>query len=128
MASEIDLDGDAFFISLHSNNSNCTNLTLENAMELTNEIAGVNGYITGGQVLANVYWDVGARASEMRFTADKVEWMATGDILNVRWAVLRASPSNLLVAFVELFSSPYNVASGNPLTVEFSNEGILELN
>lgn len=129
MDGQIDLDSNAFWLSLFASGSNASDLTRVNIIELTNEVAPVHGYTAGGKQLQNVTWDVADSADEMRFTADTVTWQASGgDIASIGYTVLRAMPSGLLVAVAQLDEGgPFTVPNGNPLEVAFTNEGIFEL-
>lgn len=120
---------DAFKILLFTGSTNASDLTRVNVSELTGEVANGNGYVTGGQALANVVWIVGATADEFRFDADDSQWVATGaGIANIRYGVIVKSSNGLLLCVAELATAPVTATPGNPFVVATNVGGIFELN
>jgi hypothetical protein len=129
-----DLDADTFMISLFTGASNAALLTLTTISQLTSEVAGANGYVTGGKVLTGVTWGVGADQTEMRFNCAAAVWNASsGNIANIQFAVIwRADVGNAaaryLLAYCKLDDAPFTVTNGNPFTIDPGPHGIFELN
>jgi hypothetical protein len=128
--SDIDLETDTFKVALYQGTGNVTDLTMENITDLTGEVVAGTGYNLGGQLLNNVIWDVGGTPSEMRFSADPAIWNAVGgDIVGVQYAVVWVVTKQYLLFVAALEENhPINIADGNPLLLQFTNEGIFELN
>jgi hypothetical protein len=131
MDGTIDLDADAFYMSLYMDASNAPDVTQVVVSELSNEVAQGTGYTTGGQQLANVTWDVGAYSEEMRFNADTARWDAAGgDIVGICYAVIwrhGATPADDLLMLVADLGS-ITATNGNPFVVGPNVGGIFELN
>lgn len=128
-----DLDNDTFMISLFTGASNAQDKTLTTIGQVTSEVTGSHGYVSGGKTLTGVVWGVGAEPSEMRFNCAAASWNATGgDIVNIQIAVIwraDASPaSRYVLAFCKLDDAPFTVTDGNPFVIDPGPNGIFELN
>ena len=128
----IDLDTNIWRAALATSASNASTATLGVYGSVTGEVTTGNGYTTGGKSLTTITWTVGASATEYRFDAADLVWTATGgNIANVKFMVIRnstAAASGDLLCWTRLSSAQFTLTSGNTLTVQFSANGIFELN
>ncbi len=122
----IDLDADAFKVSLHISTSNAATLSNDLHASITNEVTG-NGYAQ--QTLTSVTW-VRATATVTLDSADPA-WTASGGSIVSRFAVIYddtpASPLDPNVAYSLLDNTPADVTvtDGNTLTLQINASGIL---
>lgn len=128
-----DLDNDTFMISLFTGASNATDKTLTTIGQLTSEVAGANGYVSGGKALTGITWGVGANPTEMRFNCAAAIWNASsGNIANIQFAVIWRADANAaaryVLAFCELDSDPFTITNGNSFVIDPGPNGIFELN
>lgn len=112
-----DLDNDAFHVMLLLAASNCLTLTLDTLGELTSELANLNGYVTGGQLLDSVTW-VEAAGTVTFDCAAEVFTAAGGDWL-FRYQVIYNLTASLLVAVTTIDNTPADVTltDGNTYTM-----------
>jgi hypothetical protein len=128
-----DLDNDTFMISLFTGATNATDKTLTTIDQVTSEVAGANGYTSGGKQLTSVTWGVGAEPSEMRFNCAAAIWNASsGNIANIQIAVIWRADANsakrYLLAFCKLEDGQFTVTNGNSFMIDPGPNGIFELN
>ncbi len=115
----IDLDTHAFKIMLLTSVHvpNLTDSTLTNVSG--NEIAGANGYTTGGGALSAVTWT--RTAGVATFDSDNFVWTASGGSLTARYAVIYddTATNDELVGYYLLDNAPADVVAtaGNTFTV-----------
>lgn len=115
----IDLDTHAFKIALFTSASNCDTLTHDELADLTNQVAGVNGYTTNGIALSGVTWTNSIGTSTFDFT--DVEFTASGGSITARFAVIYDDTvsGDPLLCVCLLDTAPANVTatSGNSLYI-----------
>jgi hypothetical protein len=124
-----DLNSHSFKIALFTSASDANTLTETVYSGLTNEVAGANGYTTGGQTLAGVTWSqTGGVAT---FDATDVTWTASGGSITARFAVIYddTAATKPLVCVCLLDTAPADVTAtaGNTLTIQFNASGIFTL-
>lgn len=125
----IDMDDDEFKCTLHASTSNCATLSNSVFATITNEIAGGNGYTTGGYTLLSVTWTEAGGITT--FDSADPQWTASGGPISARFAVIRkVGTANAIVdpvvAVCILDNAPADVTStdGNSLTIQISASGI----
>ena len=124
----LDLDTDVFIAVLLQAASNAETATLGTYGSLTSEVANGNGYTTGGKSLTSITWAEGASAGEYRFdAADFTQTAVAGTISNVKYLVIKSSTNHLL-CWMRLSSAQFDLTSAQVMTVQFSGNGIFELN
>ena len=129
----IDMDNDTFKVALFLSTSNAASLGVGTGLfaDLTNEVAGVNGYTTGGVVLANVTW-VEATGT-LTFDCDDPSWTASGGSITYRFAVIYddtpTSPAKPLIAMTLIDNAPADhvVADGNTHNLQINASGVLTI-
>ena len=125
----IDLDSHTFKMALFLSSSNCDTLTHDELADLTNQVAGVNGYTTGGMTLTNV--TLTNTSGTIKFTYDPVEWVASGGSITARFAVIYDDTvvGDPLLCVCLLDATPANVtaSAGNAINVTASASGILTI-
>jgi hypothetical protein len=106
----IDLDSHEFKVALFTSASNANTLSLEQFSELTNEIAAVNGYTAGGQVLTNVTWN--RVSGTVFFDFDDPVWTADSGPLTARFAVVynNTNVDKQLLCVILLDTAPADVS------------------
>lgn len=112
----IDLDNDAFSVTLHSS-AYMPSGAHDVYANLTNELATANGYTNGGAALVGVTWSrVGGVTT---FDSNDQVWTAAGGSITARYAVLRDTTANKLIGYMLLDAAPADVTAtaGNTLTV-----------
>ncbi len=118
-------------ITLHTSASNAATATLSIYSELTNEVSEATGYSSSGKALATIAWTVGASAGSYKFDADDVVWTGTGgSIANIKYAVISnvsGGSAGKLLCRSALTSTQFTLASGNTLTLQMAQAGILTL-
>ena len=131
----IDMDGDTFRVTLHTNASNLTaNLvsTVTILGSVTGELAEAGGYSTSGKTLSAPTWAAGASSGEMRFDATAVFFSATANISNIQWALIHvdgaSAGDSFLVAYSKLSTTQFDLTNTNRLTITPSANGLFELN
>ncbi len=132
----IDMDGDVFRVTLHTNSSNLTLAVLSTITVVgsaTGELAEAGGYSSSGKTLSAPTWATGASSGEMRFDATAVFWSATANISNIQWAVIHrdgaSAGDSFLVAYSKLSTSQFDLTNTNRLTITpDATNGIFELN
>lgn len=114
----INLSADTIKAALFQSTSNIST-SQSSYSSLTNEVAGANGYTTGGVTLTNV--SVTRDGSALEFTSDAVAWTASGGSITARYLVMYSdTPSNKsIILFFELDDTPADVTitDTNTLTV-----------
>lgn len=124
-----DLDLHTFKVALFTSTYTPNDATDVSYSALTNEVAGVNGYTTGGYTLTGVTWSqTGGVAT---FDAADAAWTAAGGSLVARHAVIynsTAGTNNLMAHFL-LDSTPADVTvtDTNTLTIAWNASGIFTL-
>jgi hypothetical protein len=125
----IDLNSDAFKVTLHSSAFTPNAATMSVYADLTNELATANGYTSGGLALGTPTWV----RSTVTVTFDGVDsvWNAVGGSIAARYAVIRKSGTanarvDPLIAYILLDTTPADVTAGagNPLTIAWNASGI----
>jgi hypothetical protein len=100
--------------------------TQEVYADLSGEVAGGNGYATGGAVLTGVVW-AETGDDDMLLNANNVAWSATNVNLVARYAVLYddTHPDKPLIGYILLDNTPADitVTPGNSLTLDFDDVG-----
>jgi len=88
------------------------------------------GYLSGGRALSAITWGTGASAKQMKWTYTTSGVVFTGTMSAIRYAVIRTSTSaggGRLLCFCSLTTAPFDVASGNTLTVIPAATGVFTL-
>jgi len=132
-ADGINLSGDSFRLALYKSATSATkdaaNLTLSIQSQISNQCTG-GAYTTGGEVLANTSWTTTA-TSVQKFDSDDLVVTATGtDISAVKYGVIIrsvAATSGFLLCYSQLSTSPFDVTTGNTLTIQMATAGIFTL-
>ncbi len=124
-----DLDSHVFKCALFQSTSNANTLTNSTLAQLTNEVAGANGYTTGGNTLSGVTWtQTGGVAT---FDASDTVWTASGGSITSRFAVIyddtSAGKSLLAVCLLDTTPADVTATNGNTLTIQFNASGIFTL-
>lgn len=125
----IDLGSHTFKIALFQSTSNANTLTNSTLAQLTNQVAGANGYTTGGNTLSGVTWtQTGGTAT---FDATDSVWTASGGSITARFAVIyddtSASKALLCVCLLDTAPADVTATNGNTLTIQFNASGIFTL-
>ncbi len=128
----IDFDTDTFKVGLYQSTSNAATLTNTVRADLTNEVAGSNGYTSGGQTLASVTWT--GTTGTASFKCANPTWTASGGNITARFAVVfksgtANSRTDPIIAYSLLDTTPADVTvtDGNVLTLVIHANGILQL-
>ncbi len=128
----LDLNSNTFKCALFTSLSNCNTLTNSTLSDLTNQVAGANGYTTGGNTLTSVTYTQSSGTAT--FDAADTTWTASGGSITTRFAVIYQSGTvnsvaDALVAVCLLDTAPADVTvtSGNTLTIQFNASGIFTL-
>lgn len=130
----IDLNTNPFKIALFTSTSNADTLTNTNAAlaNLTNQVAGANGYTTGGITLTGVTYN--ESAGTVTFDANDPVWTAAGGSITARFGVIYQSGTfntvvDALLCVCLLDTAPADVTAtdGNTLTIQFNASGIFTL-
>jgi len=129
----MDIDGDTYVVQLLQSTSNADTATLTVESQLTNEVTGANGYVSGGITVASRTWNTGASASERRFDFADLSLSASGGTIpNIKWAVIYKKGASALVSQLmarsRLTTSQFTLADGNKLTLQINASGVFELN
>lgn len=106
--------------------------TRSTAASIPGEISATGGYVAGGRNLvpATGQWVVGTSAKQYKFTqtTSGLVFTASGAALNnIKYATVHFSAGGLLLMFVTLSATSFNVASGNTLTVSPATNGLFTL-
>lgn len=131
----IDLDTTSFDLHLYQSASDFATATNSTLGGLSSEVASGNGYAHAGEALS-VTWGQGASAGERRFDAtDLIVTASGGTIANIKAAVIVArtgasaeDTANKLLCYASLTSSQFSLTDTNTLTIQFSANGVFELN
>lgn len=131
----LDLDATTLWhMALFQSTSNCNTLSLAtpNFAALTNEVANLNGYSTGGTALSGISWT--QLSGTATFTSSAAQWTASGGSITARFAVIyRQGTYNsivsplLCVCLLETAPADVTVTSGNTLTITPNASGIFTL-
>lgn len=121
--------GGNFRMALVGSAGNFATSTLSLLGSITDQVTEANGYSSSGKALTTEAWTAGASAGQYKFDADDVTWTATGGAINsIKAAVIFASGASAgachLLAWSQLTSSAFNLASGNTLTVQMAANGV----
>jgi hypothetical protein len=131
----LDLDETtSWHMALFTSSSNCNTLSLATPTlaNLTNEVAGINGYTTAGAPMSGITWSqTGGVAT---FNSNSVTWTASGGSITARFAVIyRQGTFNgvvnplLCVCLLDTTPADVTVTSGNTLTITPNASGIFTL-
>jgi len=130
----IDLDNLNIKVALFTSASNCNTLSVGTGIygDLTNEVAGVFGYTTGGQaLLVQTFNQVAGVAT---FDTNDPVWTAAGGDIVARYAVLYVDATvggivKPLVCVCLLDTAPADVTciDGNTLTIIMDATGLFTL-
>lgn len=125
----IDLGSHTFKLALFTSSSNANTLTNGTLASLTNQVAGANGYTTGGNTLSGVTWtQTGGVAT---FDASDTTWTATGGSITARFGVIyddtSATKALLCVCLLDTAPADVTATAGNTLTIQFNASGIFTL-
>jgi hypothetical protein len=127
----INLSSDVFNLALFKSavTAPAETATLSVFTEISNQCTG-GAYTAGGKTLSNTTWAATA-ATTQKFDGDDWVITATGTTISaVKYAVLfnSISPtSGFLLCWSKLSTSPFDVTTGNTLTVQINNAGIFTL-
>jgi len=119
-----DLDTDTFNVALFNSSFS----TATRFYSTTNEIAGVNGYTQGGEVVAGI--SLAEAAGVVTFDADPVAWNASGGPITARYAVIyKDGGSDPILGYILLDTTPADVTvtDGNSLTITWAANGIIRV-
>ncbi|MCH2263147.1 MAG: hypothetical protein MK386_08045 [Candidatus Thioglobus autotrophicus] len=124
---EYDIVADVFKMAIFTNSTTTvTTKTLSTYASLNGEVANGNGYLTGGKNMASKTW-ASVATDKYRFGAANLIWTASGGtISNIQYAVLYKN-SGKLIAYSQLTTTAFNLATDNTLTIAPSANGIFEL-
>ena len=131
----IDLNTTTFDLHFYQSAADFATATNSTLGGLSSEVASGNGYTLAGKQMT-VTWSVGASASEMRFDAtDQVLTASGGTIANLKAAVVVArtgasakASTNKLLCYASLTSAQFSLTDTNTLTIQYSSNGLFELN
>ena len=124
----LDMDSHTFKCALFTSASNCNTLTHDELSDLTNQVANVNGYTTGGVTLSGVSWT--NSSGVITFTAADLQWLASGGSIVARYAVIYDDTvsGDPLVCVCQLDTGGNVTAvNGEFLTILISPSGIFTL-
>lgn len=126
----IDFDNHAFKVALFTSSSNANTLTGSDELtDLTNQVAGANGYTTGGQSVT-VTIDSSTPSAPFVDVSNPV-WTASGGSITARYAVLYDDTvsGDPLIAVSLLDTAPADVTAtdGNTFTLSIAAGGIFNL-
>lgn len=127
----IDLDTHVFKVALFTSASNAATLTNDDLADLTNQVAGANGYTTGGATLGSVTWT--EASGTITFDFADPSWTASGGSITARFAVVyddsTTAPADALVGFSLLDNTPADVTvtDANTLTLQIHANGMFQL-
>ena len=118
---------DVFKMAIFTNSTTTvTTKTLSTYASLNGEVANGNGYLTGGKNMASKTW-ASVATDKYRFGAANLIWTASGGtISNIQYAVLYKD-SGKLIAYSQLTTTAFNLATDNTITIAPSANGIFEL-
>ena len=87
---------------------------------LTNEVANGNGYVTGGNAMANPTVSYTAGTNTAKFDADDpATWTASGSGFSFRYVVLYDATTSVLIGYVD-YGSTVTLSGANADTFTFS--------
>lgn len=127
---KVNLSSDSIKCALLLSTSNCGDVGLATAhyATLTNQVAGLFGYATGGVVVAATWTKVDGTCT---FDVADPTWVASGGDIVARFAVLydNTSTDKDLIAYCLLDATPANIVceDGNPLTLQIGASGVFTL-
>jgi len=132
LAGEVDLDSDTFKIALVTS-SYTPSLTADDqwADISSYEVAGLYGYTTGGQALANISLTLAGSTVTWDNTVDPT-WEASGGDLIARYAVIYddtdANKTPVCYCLLDNTPADITVTDGNSLIIQFNANGIFQAN
>lgn len=125
----IDLDSHTFKCALFTSSSNANTLTNTLLTDLTNQVAGLNGYTTGGVTLTGVTWT--NSSGTITFDFADPSWIASGGSIVSRFAVVyddtAAGDPLLCVCLMDTTPADITVVSGNQLSIQINVSGAFTL-
>ena len=124
----IDLDaGNVFNLTLHSIGASA-NLLSGNVSVFTSigsQCTG-GGYAAGGNTLSSNTWAISGQNAKF----DSSDWVVTGSIASIKYAVIMLSvsgTSGLVLCYSSLSGTPFSVTGTNTLTIQMNSSGIFTL-
>lgn len=104
----VDLDNDSFKLRLYTSSSNVSDVTVEDATLLTNELPTANGYTSGGLVMTMTWSRVG---SVVTLGAATVSFPVTTSPITARYVAIidTTTTPDLVVAHALLDVTPADV-------------------
>jgi hypothetical protein len=126
----IDYDSHTFKVALFTSSSNANTLTGSDELaDITNQVAGANGYTTGGQIVT-VTIDSSTPSAPFVDVSNPV-WTASGGSITARFAVLYDDTvsGDPLIAVCLLDTTPADVTAtdGNTFTIAVAAGGVFNL-
>jgi len=128
----IDMDGDAFNMSLFLDTSNIATTSVDGYASATNEHANGNGYTTGGAAVSTPTWV--ESAGTVTFDCANQVWTASGGSIVARFAAIYDNTvttpvADPIVCHSLLDSAPADVTATdtNDLTIAISASGVFTL-
>ena len=110
-------------VSGYTFNAGHTNFNTQIA---STEIAGGNGYTTGGQVLTNITWTYDSGENRTTFDADDTTWNATGgNIGPTSGAIVKCG--NIPLFYVD-FDGPKTATEGGEFKLRWATLGLYYFN
>lgn len=120
--------------ALFDNSSNCNTLSVGTGVfgDLTGELAGINGYTSGGLSITNVTWT--KAGGTMTFNCDDIVISASGGAIQPRYIVLyKDSTVNsivkplLCVCLLDVTPADIVISNGVTMTFEIDANGVFTL-
>ena len=123
---EFDIVANTFKMAVFTNaTTTVTTKTLSTYASLNGEATG-GSYVTGGKNMVSKTW-ASVATDKYRFGAANLIFTASGsDISNIQYAVLYKD-SGKLIAYSQLTTTAFNLATDNTITIAPSANGIFEL-
>jgi hypothetical protein len=131
----IDLsDGTNWKAALFQSTSNCNTLGVGTGVygDLTNEVAGVNGYTTGGVAVAGISWTNAAGVETFTFTSPA--WSASGGNIVARFLVFYKNATVntivkplLCVVLLDTTPADITIVDGRTTTINTNASGVFTL-
>ena len=124
---DISLSGGIFNLTLHSIGASDAMLGSASSVftEIGSQVTG-GGYAAGGKTISNTTWAFSG--NNVKF--DSNDWIVTGSIASIKYAVLMQSispTSGFVLAYSTLSATGFAVTGSNTLTVQMNASGIFTL-
>lgn len=115
------IPGDTYKVALYTAATfNAANTTMSSITKT--EVAGANGYTTGGATLANVAVTT-VTTNDAKFDADDVTWTASGGSITASYGILYNSTDDRALAFID-FGGSESAGAGTDFKVVWDASGI----